>query len=109
MLQTISLTDLARVGTSSSFHQVMDQVVVPARACTRHPDGKYDHHCSNRSTAVPCAAPRTGAAFSARRAPGAGERTVFSFSGSIIKAVIPTRIPKLIQRLGVANESCVML
>src|SRR6266516_5852269 len=53
------------------------------------------------------AQPPSSAAFSAK---GAVVRTVECiFSDSSGNVVIPTRIPKLIQMFGVANESCVTL
>ncbi len=47
VLQMIFFADLARVGTACCLHQVMDKVIVPARAGARHPNGKYDHSVSS--------------------------------------------------------------
>ena len=49
VLQAVFFTDLARIGAARRLHQVVDQVVVPARTGARHPHRKNDHARSSRA------------------------------------------------------------
>ena len=45
-LEIVFFPDHPGIGAAGRPHQVMDQVIVPARAGARHSDGKYDHRFS---------------------------------------------------------------
>src|SRR5688572_18597993 len=78
--KVILFANIPRINRAARLHQVMNKVVVPARTGTRHADRKKDHDYSKEG-----------------------------FSDSMTNGIMPVRMPKLIQILGVANESCVAL